>query len=709
VLGAAIVAVVQVVPSTAIRASTQVGYQGNSYAGFGAEDAGGQITGQKPESKLWFHDGVWWAAMLSPTALGSHTIHRLDGTTWVDTGVPIDQRPATKEDVLSAGSTLYVLSRAPKYQGPNRLRRYSYTGGAYHLDPGFPVDVPGAGAETTTIARDGTGTLWLTYEASGRIYVARSSGSDTVWGTPLVIPGSSAVDGDDISAVVSFTDATGPAIGVMWSDQVADRQFFGVHRDGTADSSWTIETAATGVNEADDHINMKVAEGRVYAVVKTSKSSSLDTLIQLLVRSPEGTWTKYPVSRVAEGNTRPITILQIDPVARDVLVFMTIGEGTAARGIAYKRASLDSIAFPSQAVVFIRGPNDEVINNATSTKQNLTAASGIVIVASDGTRYWWNREGGTPGSVNGAPTATDVSASLSAGTPVALTLEGTDVESCELAFSITSGPANGTLGTVGDQPCTAGTPNRDRVSVTYTPAPGYAGADAFTFTVNDGTVSSSPATVTLTISATTGIAFRGASSAANTGTATLSIDRPSATLPGDVMVATIDVRGAPTVTAPLGWTLVRTDVDGNVMKKATYVRVAGSAEPVAYTWTFSKAQAASGGILAFSGVDPASPVDAVGGQVNAKSSAVTAPSITTTVSGDVLVGLFGTSVPATLTPPSGMVERFDVASTTSKYRVASEGADEPWLLPGPTGTRTAEATAAGQNIGQLVALRPAGS
>jgi hypothetical protein len=55
---------------------------------------------------------------------------------------------------------------------------------------------------------------------------------------------------------------------------------------------------------------------------------------------------------------------------------------------------MTGIGFPTESTWFIQGDNSEPINNATSTKQNATAASGIVVLASDGNHYWWNRLGG---------------------------------------------------------------------------------------------------------------------------------------------------------------------------------------------------------------------------------------------------------------------------------------------------------------------------
>jgi len=312
------------------------------------------------------------------------------------------------------------------------------------------------------------------------------------------VTGAGGTSSDDISSVIAFTDNAGPAIGVMWSNQNTSTDYFAVHRDNAATSSWTVETAITGSKEADDHINLKTFEGRVYAAVKTSQEGSTKLLIRLLVRDQNGTWNRYGVATVGQFNTRPIAMLDIDPVQHRVYVFMTIGEGTASNGIAYKVSSTDSISFPTSPTVFIQGPNAEVINNATSMKANADPASGIVVAASDGSNYWWNRIGGG-GSSNTTPTAVPGSATAPHDTPVAITLTATDPEQCELSFAIAQGPAHGSLGALGGQSCMPGTPNSDRASVTYTPASGYSGADSFTFRANDGTADSSPATVSITV------------------------------------------------------------------------------------------------------------------------------------------------------------------------------------------------------------------
>src|SRR4029077_18574815 len=83
-------------------------------------------------------------------------------------------------------------------------------------------------------------------------------------------------------------------------------------------------------------------------------------------------------------------------------------------------------------------------------------------------------------------------------------------------------------------------------------------------------------------------------------------------------------------TAPAGWSLVRRDNDsGGQIAEGIYVHVVtATAEPASYTWTFSAGNDAAGGIADYSGVNTAAPIDVNGGQGNAASTSVTAPSVT---------------------------------------------------------------------------------
>jgi len=88
----------------------------------------------------------------------------------------------------------------------------------------------------------------------------------------------------------------------------------------------------------------------------------------------------------------------------------------------------------------------------------------------------------------------------SAATSVDVTLTGSDTETCDLIFE-TANPVNGTLSEITDKPCEPGTPNTDSATVTFTAEPGVCGPGkgSFTYTTNDGSATSAPATVTVDI------------------------------------------------------------------------------------------------------------------------------------------------------------------------------------------------------------------
>jgi len=67
-----------------------------------------------------------------------------------------------------------------------------------------------------------------------------------------------------------------------------------------------------------------------------------------------------------------------------------------ASGIFYKSSDLNVISFPEGiGVPFITTATTSGINNPTTTKQNVTAATGIAVVASApvSRRYWHNTIG----------------------------------------------------------------------------------------------------------------------------------------------------------------------------------------------------------------------------------------------------------------------------------------------------------------------------
>jgi hypothetical protein len=375
-----------------------VGFRDFSFGS--ADSAGDRITASKPESKLWYNDGIWWATLFTTTT-GAHHIHALDPVTqtWIDTGVLVDPRDSSRQDVLWDGEKLYMASRAGVH---NRLYRYSYdpSGPTYVLDPGFPVDISGGGTEAITIAKDSTGTLWIAYTVSGlldgQVFVNRTVGSDTEWGNPFVVPVSSTattISVDDIAGVQALPGK----IGVFWSNQLTDTFYFAVHTDGasaTAPGAWDLEIAAQGADVADDHLNLKAAsDGRLFAAIKTGTVDFSPTRIGLLIRSPSGSWSS--LHHVMNGELRPTRPqCLLDEAAGLVYVFYSLDQAA----IYYKVTSMDAIDFPSGVgTPFINSSTVPDINNPTTTKQTVGASTGLAVVASSpGEDTYWHNTIGLP-------------------------------------------------------------------------------------------------------------------------------------------------------------------------------------------------------------------------------------------------------------------------------------------------------------------------
>jgi hypothetical protein len=194
----------------------------------------------------------------------------------------------------------------------------------------------------------------------------------------------------------------------------------------------------------------------------------------------------------------------------------------------------------------------------------------------------------------------------------------------------------------------------------------------------------------------------------------VTLNRPAGTVAGQVMVAQlVSNDDDPGFTAPAGWTLVSDRSITNALRQAVYLKVAGSSESTLYTWKLSTStfRRIAGGITTYSGVDLTTPIEAAGTSVNSTASTtVTAPSITTTVPGALLVHLAAINAEGTLSPPAGMTERWEATSPSSadSRDALASASDTTQAAAGATGATAATASLPGPSIGTVVALRPAG-
>ena len=192
----------------------------------------------------------------------------------------------------------------------------------------------------------------------------------------------------------------------------------------------------------------------------------------------------------------------------------------------------------------------------------------------------------------------------------------------------------------------------------------------------------------------------------NAAVGDLTLAYPAGLQLDDILIAQIAVRGVQNITPPSGWTLINRTVNSNELTQAVYWRRVGSSNPTA-EWEFNGSGRAAGGMIAYRGVDPVVPVNAF--SVNTSNSvSVTAGSVTPSVVGTQLVGLFSlASGNASIGAPAGMTlqEAEGTAAGGNGITIAlTDEADAGGIAA--TGTRVATASTSAEGIAHLVALQP---
>ena len=712
-----------VAPSSA--ATGDIGIPGPSYTG-----TGGSPTGEKPESKLWWNDGRWWASMFS-TADSSYHIWWLDRSagSWVDTGTQLDNRPRSRADTLWDGTHLYVASAVLASSSSTvvagnatRLYRYSYSPllRTYTLDTGFPVTINNTSSETIVIDKDTQDRLWATWTQAGRVYYnVTSPGQDASWGTPAVLPVANAggLDPDDVSSLVAFgkpasDGGIGGRIGVMWSNAVASATYFAVHNDDDPVGTWQApeEVTVPGPKQSDDHLNVKQLQtdnsGRVWAVIKTSqdeiKAQVGASAPQIVVasRGSRGGWSRATFGTIADCHTRPT--LMLDATNQLVRVYATAPDagcpysGTAG-SIFEKTSPMDRLSFsPGRGTPVMRDAASPNLNNVTGSKQTVTSSTGIVMLASNQVtqRYWSSDQSIAP--VAAPAPVSSFSASPTSGV-APLSVQFTDTS---------TGSPTAWMWDFGD----------GAISASKNPDHTYAAAGTYTVTLTASNAwGSSTATSTITVSApppprgTGSITVVGSqASVSSTAVGTVTLRSPSGVSAGDVLVAALTADNTPSVTPPPGWTLIAGPMKPwSGATVLAYLHVVGPGETAGdYAWALSSAQRWGGGITAYRGVDQSNPLDVAAPSTKIDNSgtatSITAPGITTVTNGAMLIGGLGADGRlVNSNPPTGWTEGFD--STEGQI---SEHAHRVQETAGATGALTWTMDAGRAQSVWVSALRP---
>lgn len=339
-------------------------------------------TADKPQSKVWYSRDCWWACL--PTLKGNQ-IWKRSPAGWTR----IDDVDSPVRDLFGHGDVyveqdlVHIVLVSP--QGLTVIVMYydERRSGYVRVSPPTTWTVAASGSiETATITRDGTGRLWVAYDAKQSVWVrASKSPVGIAWTDPILL-GTRTSD-DDICAITGLRGG----VGMIWSNQNTESVLFRFHRNCESPETWDqTQIVAQGHKTADDHLNCAVAEdGTLYVATKTSIDALNKPLLSLRQRLPSGQWQSHAYAALAPDAepTRPIVMVSYRP-QRLVLCHTLYGTGKLNAGVNSISGLICRFPDPD-----LRGEGVELIrpitrlNNVTGCKSLLPVNAPSVILASD--------------------------------------------------------------------------------------------------------------------------------------------------------------------------------------------------------------------------------------------------------------------------------------------------------------------------------------
>lgn len=382
--------------------------------------SGSIATGEKPQSKLWFHDGRWWAVLASSSVSPTGTwLWRLESDNHWSNVLRLSSSTSAKADTLSLGDVAHVLLQ----QSSGQLISVQYD--ALHHTYELWAERPTAtavnlsGSETATFDVDSADRLWVATESGSNVVVWYSDYPYTSFHGPISLENH--INSDDICVITALPYQDPPQIGVFWSNQSTDRFGFRVHVDGTDPLLWLADEMPAsqsarnfGDGFADDHMNLKIGtDGTLYVAVKTSYNVGGVPHIELLVRRLGGDWDD--AYQVNQDGTRPLLLLN-EPAK--LLRVVDEDSGT----IRYRDSPLSSIKFGSQKTLMSGSLNDPTSSKMNWTDQVVVMAynKGVLIRRTDVTTTTTTIPGATTTTTTRPPTTTTLATTTTSTTTTTL-------------------------------------------------------------------------------------------------------------------------------------------------------------------------------------------------------------------------------------------------------------------------------------------------
>lgn len=459
---------------------------------------------------------------------------------------------------------LDLVSGAALKDGAGNAPGAGYTSDVVHA----VQQVPGAPTAGTATAGNQQASVTFTAPASNGgatitgYTVTSNPGNITATGSASPVTVSGLANGTAYTFSVTATNSVGAGVASAASNSV------------TPKGTQTITFSNPGTRNFDTSPTLTASSSSTLAVTFTSSTAGICTISSggVLTFISTGTCT-IDADQTGDGvYLAAPTVSQSFSVSAVVPIAPVIGSATAGD----EQATISFNAPASNGGAPITG------YTVTSSPGNVTAtgaASPITVTGlSNGTAYTFTV---TASNSMGAGTA---SAATAAVTPAAaLTKPVAGLASATVAANSSANPI--TLAITGGTPASVavasaashGTATASGTAITYTPAAGYSGGDSFTYTATNPVGTSSPATVSITVTAPT-FTFAPVAGALTAGTAGTAYSTTivasgggisytyavtAGSLPAGLSLATDGtISGTPTADENASFTITATDTHG---------------------------------------------------------------------------------------------------------------------------------------------------
>jgi len=254
------------------------------------------------QNKVFYYDGQWWALAFYEVT-NQWYVWKFDGSAWIrliNLGKSINYN---WDAVVNATTNKLYLwganSIAPEFT------RYSYTGGTWTKDAGFPVTLPDFTSFPTdpaSLVQAKNGDLWI-FRINNNVLQAKHSTSGGATWTSVMTVKSGLTTTNGTTDAVAFTAGGIGYVGVGYAetDSPSPMSKFGflLHQDTAFDSLWSNESTSLnyfGAERAINNLSMTAdASGNVYLFTRNIGAAGADPRNTLYKRDNTGAWQKFKV------------------------------------------------------------------------------------------------------------------------------------------------------------------------------------------------------------------------------------------------------------------------------------------------------------------------------------------------------------------------------------------------------------------------------